>query len=1272
MSAVAPSSPYKGLSPFGDSELDALLFFGRERDQEIVVANLIASRLTVLYGPSGVGKSSLLQAGVARTLRELPERPLVVVFSSWGDDPAEALARELAHAAGVGAGTLLDTIRSAEALHGDVYLVLDQAEEYFLYHPEGSAFEDGLAAVLSEPLRANVLLSLREDALAKLDRFKGRIPNILGNYLRLDRLDRRAGQAAIVRPVERFHALGGAAVEVEPVLVDAVLGQVAAGRIQHGLGGQGEVDGGASGVRIEAPYLQLVMERLWDVERAEHSPRLRLATLERLGGSAQIVAEHLALALASLTPRQQDVAAALFNHLVTPSGAKIAHDVHDLAEYAAVDEAEALPVLESLAANRILRTVAEDRDVAAGYEIFHDVLAGVVLAWRTQHMAERALERERADARRRHRRLAIVAIVALVGLAAMAAVTVYALSQRSEAQQQAAAAQAAQQQADSQEALAKQEASKAKASEKVAVQAQNEAEQSAQTATAAESSAKAEAANATQAQATATAEAAKAKTAQIEAQRQAALAVAAKSDAQRRAREATSARQEANKQASRAKEEQQRAVAQKRSAESRELLATALSKLPTDPDTSLSKAVRAAAIEPSIGAEDVLRQALLASRVRDVLPGGGGPVAFAGFASGGTLVESRGGALADRRVVTVAGGGEIREFDARTAALLHTVPTAGDVNAAILSPDGRMLATAGRNGTVRLIAVAGPSVIRELLHGGSVTSVAFSPDGRLLVSTGTNQTAWIWDVATGSSLRRLVHPRAVQRASFSPDGERILTVSGDRLARLYDIATGRLLSTFEQRGAVLSAVFSPRGDRVVTTGRDAFPRLWDAATGELVRELPGHSGNVLVAAFSPSGDRLVTAGTDTTGRVWGSVTGELRTVLIGQSNAIVSASFSGDGRSIVTASRDGTARIWDAATGNPDLLLLGHGGAVIGATFSTDGSTALTASSDGTARLWNAQRDPLLRFVGLHQGGATAVAFSPDGRLVASGGVDGAVRVWHLEGGLVKTLEHGAAVTSVAFGPGDTTLLTAGVNGVARIWSLRDSSVTQEFGGSGGPIRSAAFDGSGSRVVTAGDDGTARIYETRSGREFRVLRHGAPVVSARFSPDGTLVAAASGNAAYLWRVGDGHAWQLRAHRDDVRSVSFSSDGTKLVTASRDHDVLIWDVATRRVVQTLSGHVATVAGAVFGGDGRWVVTAGPTKAGIWQVGSSPLRDGRLLFLRGNTKTLTGVDFSPDGRHIAVAGADGSIGLYDCVLCGNASRLAAVARTRLDRIAAERKR
>jgi len=82
---TAPPTPFKGLAPFDDSPLDALYFFGRERELEVMVANVMANRLTVLYGPSGVGKTSLLRAGLAQRLRHDPEA-LVVPFSSWAGD----------------------------------------------------------------------------------------------------------------------------------------------------------------------------------------------------------------------------------------------------------------------------------------------------------------------------------------------------------------------------------------------------------------------------------------------------------------------------------------------------------------------------------------------------------------------------------------------------------------------------------------------------------------------------------------------------------------------------------------------------------------------------------------------------------------------------------------------------------------------------------------------------------------------------------------------------------------------------------------------------------------------------------------------------------------------------------------------------------------------------------------------------------------------------------------------------------------------------------
>src|SRR5690348_13235356 len=146
MSVAAPPSPFKGLAAFEDTELDALLFCGREREREVVVANLLASRLTVLYGASGVGKSSLLHAAVAHSLRREHDAA-VVVFSSWAGDPRAGLGDAVDEAAGIEAsGTLSERLRAV----GEVYVILDQFEEYFLYH-ERDPFADELAAAIGDP-----------------------------------------------------------------------------------------------------------------------------------------------------------------------------------------------------------------------------------------------------------------------------------------------------------------------------------------------------------------------------------------------------------------------------------------------------------------------------------------------------------------------------------------------------------------------------------------------------------------------------------------------------------------------------------------------------------------------------------------------------------------------------------------------------------------------------------------------------------------------------------------------------------------------------------------------------------------------------------------------------------------------------------------------------------------------------------------------------------------------------------------------------------------
>lgn len=431
-------SPYKGLMLY--AEEDAPFFFGRETEQEVIIANLMASRLTLLYGPSGVGKSSVLRAGVASQLRQAAQQNLntygtpefvAVVFSDWRDNPVTLLEERVREAAEPwqtedgeqntlpdNPGRHLPEFLDAwtKRINGDLLVILDQFEEYFLYHGqvEGDAsFAVQFPRVLNCPdLRVNFLIAIREDALAKLDRFKGRIPRLFDNYLRINHLDREAARTAIEKPLEQYNRLQtvpGQDMRIEPELIEAVLDEVKTGHVVLGEAGRGEVGTEAKSpsaeTRIETPYLQMVLTRLWEEERTVRSHVMRKETFDRLGGAQSIVQAHLDKVMSGLAPPEQETAAKVFQYLVTRSGTKIAYPVLDLAGDADIEDERALvSVLEKLSRGegRILRPVGPAPGQPAEpryerYEIFHDVLAPAVLDWRTRYVQAQ----ERAAAERR-------------------------------------------------------------------------------------------------------------------------------------------------------------------------------------------------------------------------------------------------------------------------------------------------------------------------------------------------------------------------------------------------------------------------------------------------------------------------------------------------------------------------------------------------------------------------------------------------------------------------------------------------------------------------------------------------------------------------------------------------------------------------------------------------------------------------------------------------------------------------------------------------------
>lgn len=1121
-------APYRGLTPFGDSETDALFFFGRDRERELIVANLMASRLTVLYGETGVGKSSVLRAGVARHLRELTATA-VVVFGSWQEDPAGRLEREIAETGGVEAtGSLADTIERCTArLDGELYVILDQVEEYFLYQ----VGEDGpgtLALELPEALRrsglrASFLVSLREDAVARLDRFKGRIPNLFGNYLRLDHLDREAARRAILGPLERYGELAGPdeRVGIESTLVEAVLEEVAAGRVGVGQSGRGAVGGMNGDGRVETPYLQLVMQRLWDAECELGSRELRLSTLRELGGAEQIVRDHLEHALEELSPEQQDLAAEMFDHLVTPSGMKIAHAPSDLARYAHVDEAELLPALQALTEARIVRPTADEAGTPR-YEIYHDVLADAVLGWRAGHDAGRELERERLAAARRHRRLLSVIGVAAVLLAAMAGLTIFAFTQRSDARSQA------------------------------------------------------------------------------------------------------------------------------RKAHARELDATALSVLTTNPRQSLADAVEAARLQGTLQSEDVLRRSLLASRLRGVLHAGG-PVTSALYASDGN------------RIVTSSLDGKARIYDARSQRRLETLDHGAPIGAAAVSGDDRLVFTGGDDGSVREWAAANGRPLRTFHAGGAIRSVAADRVGSL-VAAAEGRAARLWRARTGDLLATVRMAKPVTEVRFSPDG-RLLAVTGNAdQAVLVDTSNGRLVQRLDQGDRITNAAFGPGGRLLATAGADGTVRAWNVRTGKPVRALKADAGEVLGVAFSPRGTLLATAHSNGTGRVWNLATGGVVSTLVGHTNPVTGVAFSPDGFFVVTASPDRTARVWKADNGDQRAVLVGHREAVVAASFSPDGKRVLTGSADGTARTWDPITRPRLRLVAREAGPVVGALFVNGQSTVLVVGPGRTVRLVRGSDGTTTRIFRapGRVTTAVAGGGGKLVAIGAG-RGVTVFDSESGSkvgSLTQPAG-----VTGVAFSPDASKLVTAGADGVGRVWTTE-GHLLRDLRgHERALTDVAYSPDEERVATGSKDGtARIWDAGTGAALlTLRGHTDAVTSVAFSPDGLLVLTASVDHDARLWNTETGAPVQVLRFAFGRVADANFSPDGRWIVTANPASAQLWQPG---VADPLFPFgLGGHAKPLTSAVFGPDSRTVLTAGEDGTVRRYRCDICGGIDELLPLAERRL---------
>ena len=1203
--------PYKGLFPFGAE--DAHYFFGRGSDADLIAANVLSAGVLILHGPSGVGKSSVLEAALPCSLDRILPDPLVIAVCRWDcgfyrallqhakqrgwdaykrygakhrwsaddeerelfigchepeaaplqpDQAAPLLRDEETASASEPAPSrtwFAPPVHASRTTHGDrrvtkknslerlaemwakgvatpVVFIFDQFEQYFTGQDFGANVEDhefeaDLARIVKRrDLGVHVLISIREDALHELNRLRARIPNILVRSLRLDYLDELTAREVINGPLRVWlqeHGADAGPTSAAPELVDALIRQVSRT---------------GDGTRIETPYLQLALKRLWEEERDHGSREMRLRTLQRRDGASGIAKRHFEDTMARLSAEERRLCATVFDRMVTPTGMKIALPAADLARFAEEDPEWVRSVLEKLThgPSRIIHSVSSPNNVKLVlFEIFHDVLARPILDWKREIEAqqERAehQQRVREESRlKRKWRNRFFAATACAVIAMLVAGSLY-------------------------------------ISRETALQ--------------------------------------------------------------------------------RAQLLTMRANLATERGDGRLALLTALQAAP-EGSGWLDRLLR------PITPESTSALARAAYRpIGPVLAGHKGRLMDLAYSPDGGLI------------VTASDDGTARLWDADTGRALRVLEHDARVSSAAFDAEGAHVLTTADGWAHIWEARTGEQVAT---WRAEARVAEFSPAGDIIVTAGRRNSSvriWAWD-GTGTPVPASVSTlgdegaewrAAITSLAFDPTGNLLVTTAWDQPTRIWSMNSGKVVYELaprskEQAGAideaVLSARFSADGRRVVTASRDGQTRIWELPVapfrsvpvlcdGEACLPLPaeldgrlearllltlkGPIGQMTFADFDRTGERVITASGDGTVRFWDAASGEMMRLLQGPAEGTgfrPLAALRPDGRQLVTSFSEKLAHLWTVATGPQVPLMMKLPGKATALAASED-DHRLAAAVDSTISIYDsATGDKIV--ADLHtELPALSIAFDKgcsDRLAVATGK---AVEIWNVSGEsahlLHRLTEHKSLVLSIAYDRRGRQLVTASQDGTARIWDAEMGARRKILSGHTGAVFAAVFSEDGRRVVTGSFDGTVRLWDAATGRQIGdPIRIGRPVLALASTRDeNEMVVTALEDLPFRTLLNLTPSFRTLVSVWDLRAGTWVRNSEErtlqvagyLIISSSDSDLRVMD-AFGNTLALLPRHRDAVTEMTGGGSGELVYTASMDGT-VWAWKLVPSNPDRLV-------------------------------------------------------------
>lgn len=549
-------------------------------------------------------------------------------------------------------------------------------------------------------------------------------------------------------------------------------------------------------------------------------------------------------------------------------------------------------------------------------------------------------------------------------------------------------------------------------------------------------------------------------------------------------------------------------------------------------------------------------------------------------------------------------------------------------------------------------------------HFDDVQVVRYSPDGRWLATAGDDASVRVYQADT-LQLYAVFRTgfQAIRGLAFDPTGEHLACCVEDGQVRLFEIhsqSNRRTISAHPQKAC--DAVWSQDGRVLFTSGDDAWIRLWDAQSGKPLGQIgPHQTGKAVIRLALSRDERFLASVSNSVCCVWDLTTKKHR-FRYQEKTRITSVAFSPDGRWLSFGALNGRAHLVPCPDfPNPPAFSSPHGDAVEAVAFSPDGRWGADADRGGVLSVWPLTKDGAghthvvgdperdsetdSHFILAHRDRILALAFSPDGRRIVTGGKGGIVRVWKREDllhpkspdsplGPVTDLQYLSEGTILACEKGGVSAWNS-QNGMhheviaKKHWHTLAVSPNQQI--------FAVGSSKGTIVVWDRQAGieTGRIHDPQLGI----------VLSLIYSSDGSrLVAQTVGGLIIL----DPKTMQRLDLLPPLRSnaIALSSNGRRLALSPVGYDQIeLWDLETGTKIRTLDGHSAVIKSLAFSPDGQWLVSGSEDRLiKLWR-----LADGKLRFtLSGHRGRVTQVAFSPDGRSLLSTGWDGTLRIWSPTL------------------------